>query len=37
MAPKRPLRYQAYAEPDERGAPKGFNTPTRKVELVSPR
>jgi anaerobic selenocysteine-containing dehydrogenase len=35
MAPKRPLQYQDYAEPDERGVPKGFNTPTRKVELYA--
>lgn len=35
-APRAPLRYQKYAEVDaETSAPKGFATPTRKVELFA--
>jgi anaerobic selenocysteine-containing dehydrogenase len=34
--PRQPLRYQGYAQPDpSTGAPKGFATPTRKVELYA--
>ncbi len=33
-APRAPLRYRKFAEVDEaRGAPRGFATPTRKVEI----
>lgn len=30
-----PLRYRKYSAPTERGAPRGFNTPDKKVELYS--
>ena len=34
--PRAPLRYQKFAEPDEtRGVPRGFATPTRKVEIFA--
>ena len=34
--PRAPLRYQKFAEPDEtRGGPRGFATPTRKVEIFA--
>jgi len=34
--PREPLRYRKYAEIDEaKGAPRGFATPTRKVEIFS--
>ena len=35
-APRAPLRYRKFAEPDEaRGAARGFATPTKKVELFA--
>src|SRR5262249_37209825 len=34
--PRAPHRYRKFAEPDEtRGAPRGFATPTRKVEIFA--
>ena len=30
-----PLRYRKYSAPTEKGAPRGFNTPDKKVELYS--